>query len=224
MFVKLLMTFTWWVNRKDRTGSNVFEGGFLGLDNIGVFDRSAPLPTGGYLEQADGTAWMAFFCQNMLSHGREAGHRQPRLRGAGLQVLRALPVDRRRHGPHGRARRRDVGRRRTASSTICFACPTAPPPGLRCARWSGLLSLCASSVFPHEGHREAAQVQRAGRLVHAEPSRTHGQHRVPGACEDGRHLLALLNEAKLRLGTGPASGRGRVPQPVRGEVAVPIPS
>src|SRR5579862_3792349 len=65
-FQKLLLNFTWWVNRKDRSGRNVFEGGFLGLDNIGVFDRSAPLPTGGFLEQADGTAWMALFCQNML--------------------------------------------------------------------------------------------------------------------------------------------------------------
>jgi len=62
---KLLLNFTWWVNRKDRSGKNVFEGGFLGLDNIGVFDRSASLPTGGHLEQADGTAWMALFCQNM---------------------------------------------------------------------------------------------------------------------------------------------------------------
>jgi hypothetical protein len=65
-FKKLALNFTWWVNRKDRFGKNVFEGGFLGLDNIGVFDRSAPLPTGGYLEQADGTAWMALFTQNML--------------------------------------------------------------------------------------------------------------------------------------------------------------
>jgi hypothetical protein len=65
-FLKLLLNFTWWVNRKDRTGLNVFEGGFLGLDNIGVFDRSAKLPTGGHLEQADGTAWMALFSQNML--------------------------------------------------------------------------------------------------------------------------------------------------------------
>ena len=64
-FGKLLLNFTWWVNRKDRFGKNVFEGGFLGLDNIGVFDRSAPLPTGGHLEQADGTAWMALFTQNM---------------------------------------------------------------------------------------------------------------------------------------------------------------
>jgi len=67
----LLLNFTWWVNRKDRTGQNVFEGGFLGLDNIGVFDRSAPLPTGGYIEQADGTAWMAIFSQNMLEISAE---------------------------------------------------------------------------------------------------------------------------------------------------------
>lgn len=71
VFNKLMLNFTWWVNRKDRLGKNVFEGGFLGLDNIGVFDRSAPLPTGGYLEQADGTAWMSFFCQNMIELGIE---------------------------------------------------------------------------------------------------------------------------------------------------------
>jgi hypothetical protein len=65
-FAKLTLNFSWWVNRKDRFGKNLFEGGFLGLDNIGVFDRSAPLPTGGYIEQADGTAWVALFCQNML--------------------------------------------------------------------------------------------------------------------------------------------------------------
>lgn len=66
MFHMLTLNFTWWVNRKDRFGKNVFEGGFLGLDNISVFDRSSPLPTGGTLEQADGTAWMALYCQNMM--------------------------------------------------------------------------------------------------------------------------------------------------------------
>jgi Glycosyl hydrolase family 63 C-terminal domain len=65
-FHKLLMNFTWWVNRKDSQGNNIFEGGFLGLDNIGVFDRSKPLPTGGYIEQADGTAWMGMYCLTML--------------------------------------------------------------------------------------------------------------------------------------------------------------
>ncbi len=66
VFQKLLLNFTWWVNRKDHQGNNVFEGGFLGLDNIGVFDRSSYIPGGGYLEQADGTAWMAMYCLNML--------------------------------------------------------------------------------------------------------------------------------------------------------------
>src|SRR5436190_22159739 len=76
-FQKLLLNFTWWVNRKDRSGRNAFEGGFLGLDNIGVFDRSAPLTTGGYLEQADGTAWMALFCQNMLEISVELAMTDP---------------------------------------------------------------------------------------------------------------------------------------------------
>jgi hypothetical protein len=76
-FHKLLLNFTWWVNRKDRSGRNVFEGGFLGLDNIGVFDRSAPLPTGGYLEQADGTAWMALFCENMMQITAELALTEP---------------------------------------------------------------------------------------------------------------------------------------------------
>jgi hypothetical protein len=76
-FAKLMLNFTWWVNRKDRFGKNVFEGGFLGLDNIGVFDRSAPLPTGGYLEQADGTAWMSLFCQNMVELSVELAAHDP---------------------------------------------------------------------------------------------------------------------------------------------------
>jgi hypothetical protein len=76
-FNKLLLNFTWWVNRKDRFGKNVFEGGFLGLDNIGIFDRSAPLPTGGHLEQADGTAWMAFFSQNMAELALELSVHDP---------------------------------------------------------------------------------------------------------------------------------------------------
>ena len=66
VFHKLMLNFTWWVNRKDAEGRNIFQGGFLGLDNIGVFDRSAPLPTGGYINQADGTAWMAMYSLNLM--------------------------------------------------------------------------------------------------------------------------------------------------------------
>jgi hypothetical protein len=77
IFKKLLLNFTWWVNRKDAEGRNLFSGGFLGLDNIGVFDRSRPLPTGGHLEQADGTAWVAFFCATMLSMALELAKTEP---------------------------------------------------------------------------------------------------------------------------------------------------
>jgi hypothetical protein len=76
-FQKLLINFTWWVNRKDLEGNNLFSGGFLGLDNIGVFDRSKPLPTGERLEQADGTAWMAFYCSTMLSMALELASQSP---------------------------------------------------------------------------------------------------------------------------------------------------
>jgi len=71
VFHKLLLNFTWWVNRKDADGMNIFQGGFLGLDNIGVFDRSAPLPTGGYIEQSDGTSWMAMYTLNLLAIASE---------------------------------------------------------------------------------------------------------------------------------------------------------
>ena len=77
VFQKLLINFTWWVNRKDPEGRNLFSGGFLGLDNIGVFDRGAPLPAGGHLEQADGTAWMAFYCATMLSIALELASEEP---------------------------------------------------------------------------------------------------------------------------------------------------
>jgi hypothetical protein len=77
VFHKLLLNFTWWVNRKDTEGNNIFEGGFLGLDNIGVFDRSAPLPTGGYIEQSDGTSWMAMFTLNLLEIALELANEDP---------------------------------------------------------------------------------------------------------------------------------------------------
>lgn len=77
VFQKLLLNFTWWVNRKDSEGRNVFQGGFLGLDNIGVFDRSAPLPTGGHIEQADGTGWMGMYCLNMLAIAMELAREDP---------------------------------------------------------------------------------------------------------------------------------------------------
>jgi Glycosyl hydrolase family 63 C-terminal domain len=77
IFHKLLLNFTWWINRKDAEGNNVFQGGFLGLDNIGVFDRSTALPTGGHLEQSDGTSWMGMYCLNMLAIAMELATENP---------------------------------------------------------------------------------------------------------------------------------------------------
>ena len=77
IFQKLMLNFTWWVNRKDAEGMNIFQGGFLGLDNIGVFDRSAPLPTGGYIEQSDGTSWMAMYTLNLLAIALELAKEEP---------------------------------------------------------------------------------------------------------------------------------------------------
>jgi hypothetical protein len=77
VFHKLMLNFTWWVNRKDAQGRNIFQGGFLGLDNIGVFDRSAPLPTGGFINQSDGTAWMAMYCLNLMRIALELAIHNP---------------------------------------------------------------------------------------------------------------------------------------------------
>ena len=163
----LLLNFTWWVNRKDPTGRNVFEGGFLGLDNIGVFDRSAPLPTGGRLEQADGTAWMAMFSQNMLELALAlAGAR--RLRGPRAQVRRALLLDRGRRRPGRRPPRRDVGR----GGRLLLRRP-APARRHRPAP-QGALARRAAPALRHHGDRAAASSTRFPELAaaHRRPTST----------------------------------------------------
>ena len=128
-FQKLLLNFTWWVNRKDPSGRNVFDGGFLGLDNIGVFDRSAPLPTGGCLEQADGTAWMALFSQNMLQIAIELAANDPiyegLMTGKFFEHFFRIAASMDRVGEHDRTR---CGMKRTDSFMTCSVCRT----GARC--------------------------------------------------------------------------------------------
>jgi hypothetical protein len=87
IFRKLMSNFTWWANRKDRFGKNVFEGGFIGLDNIGLFDRNQPLPTGGFIEEADGTGWMALFCQGMLEMAIELATKDPTYQEPALKLV-----------------------------------------------------------------------------------------------------------------------------------------
>ena len=96
VFNKLMLNFTWWVNRKDAQGRNIFQGGFLGLDNIGVFDRSSPLPTGGFINQADGTSWMAMYCLNLLRAALELALHDPAYEDIAVEILRAFPIHRRR--------------------------------------------------------------------------------------------------------------------------------
>ena len=197
-FHKLLLNFTWWVNRKDRTGSNVFEGGFLGLDNIGVFDRSAPLPTGGYLEQADGTAWMALFCQNMLEIAVELAMERPAYEDMALKFVEhflwiASAMD-------TRAATRACGTRRTASSTTCCGCPTARPQRLKVRSMVGLLPLCAVTVFDGDSSwrstRKSASACSGSSTARPELRPFIHDPLKPGV--DGRRLASILNETKLR--------------------------
>ena len=196
-FQKLLLNFTWWVNRKDRSGRNVFEGGFLGLDNIGVFDRSSPLPTGGYLEQADGTAWMALFCQNMLQIAAELALTDADYADMALKFFQhflwiassmtqlggeagmwdeedGFFYDVLRH-PDGRAER------------------------LKVRSMVGLLPLCAATVF--DGRLLEKYPDLSGRVkwfLDARPELCAAVHdpRTPGV--GGRRLASVLNEGKLR--------------------------
>src|SRR5215471_7981268 len=159
-FAKLMLNFSWWVNRKDRFGKNLFEGGFLGLDNIGVFDRSAPLPTGGHLEQADGTAWVSLFCQNMLEIGIELAANDPfyedmavKFADHMLWIARSINNT----GPDGMWDEED------GFYYDVLRLPDGYATRLKVRSMVGLLPLCASTIFePHvmERHPRLAELSR----------------------------------------------------------------
>jgi hypothetical protein len=116
---KQLLTFTWWVNRKDAGGRNLFQGGFLGLDNIGVFDRDEPLPTGGRISQADGTSWMAMFALNLLRISIELAVHDHVHEDLATKFLEHFLLHRPRDDQHRRPKASACGTRRTASTTAC---------------------------------------------------------------------------------------------------------
>jgi hypothetical protein len=197
-FQKLLMNFTWWVNRKDPGGRNVFEGGFLGLDNIGVFDRSAPLPTGGFLEQADGTAWMAFFCQSMLQIALELAPEDSTyedmaqkfiahfLRIAGAMDRVGLNID-------------DLWDEEDGFFYDLLRLPDGRAERIKVRSIVGLLPLCAATavspellaLFPNLMDKVDRFCERHPELIaNIAPPRKRGN--------GGRFLLAVLNEDKLR--------------------------
>jgi hypothetical protein len=196
-FHKLLLNFTWWVNRKDRAGNNAFEGGFLGLDNIGVFDRSAPLPTGGYLEQADGTAWMALFCQNMVEIVIELMAHRPAYEDIAVKFVEhflwiATALF------HAGS---DVGMWDEQDGFFydVLKLPDGRAQRLKVRSMVGLLPLCAVTVFDgtiaaqHPAIRERFTKFLAGRpelrtFIHDPIQLGHG----------GRRLAAVLDEKKLR--------------------------
>jgi hypothetical protein len=197
VFQKLLMNFTWWVNRKDPQGHNVFEGGFLGLDNIGVFDRSAALPTGGRLEQADGTAWMAFYAQTMLQLALELALHDPVYQTMAAKFYEhflwiAGAMDRSGAGI-------DLWDDQDGFFYDLLRLPSGEGIRLKVRSMVGLLSLCASTIFPPAtGERLPLFMQRVREFTRRHPvlvSRIASPSR-PGY--GGRSLLALLNDEKLR--------------------------
>jgi hypothetical protein len=197
LFQKLVLNFTWWVNRKDRSGSNLFEGGFLGLDNIGVFDRSAPLPTGGYLEQADGTAWMALFCQNMLEIAVQLAMERPAyVEMAQKFVKHFLWIATSMMHAGG-----DVGMWDEADGFFydVLRRPDGSAERLKVRSMVGLLPLCAVTVFEGELLAKYPEVtQRLRLFLEARPELRAFIHDPAQRGQGGRRMAALLDETKLR--------------------------
>ena len=198
IFGKLTSNFGWWVNRKDRFGRSLFEGGFLGLDNIGVFDRSASLPTGGHLEQADGTAWVALFCQNMLEIAFELAADDPTYEDLAINyAIEFLFIARAMNGigPDGMWDEED------GFYYDVLRLPDGRATRLKVRSMVGLLPLCAATVV------EKRQREQAPRLVRTIFDRVA---RMPellcsihatgpgnlGVAERG--IIALVNQDRLR--------------------------
>jgi hypothetical protein len=196
-FHKLMLNFTWWVNRKDRFGSNVFEGGFLGLDNIGVFDRSAPLPTGGYLEQADGTAWMALFCQNMLEIAGELALERPVYADLAIKfVEHFLWIGTSMMRTGGGTGMWDEG---DGFFYDVLRLPDGQPQPLKVRSMVGLLPLCAVTVFEGGMLEKYPEIgERMRRFLEPRPELRAFIHDPAKRGEAGRRLGAILDEAKLR--------------------------
>jgi hypothetical protein len=197
-FQKLLLNFTWWLNRKDATGKNVFQGGFLGLDNIGVFDRSSTLPTGGHLEQADGTAWMCLFSQNMLQIAIELSAENAMYAEMALKFTEhflwiASAMD-------GVGESDDeMWDEEDGFFYDILRFPDGRATRLKLRSMVGLLPLCATTViesqflenFPETAHRVDSFLTRHPELYENITSlRVKGMH--------GRRILTTLNEGKLR--------------------------
>ena len=197
-FAKLLVNFTWWINRKDRCGNNVFQGGFLGLDNIGVFDRSSALPTGGNLEQADGNAWMVFFSQQMLRIAAELALHEPlyeefvsKFFEHTLWIAGAMD----RVGEHpGEMWDKEDG---FFYDVLRF--PDGHGMRLKVRSMVGLLPLAAVSIFEQNTLEKLPEFRaQAQRFMSLRPELLAHLHMPPEPGECGRRMLSVVDEAKLR--------------------------
>ncbi len=197
-FNKLLLNFNWWVNRKDPGGNNLFSGGFLGLDNIGVFDRSAPLPTGGYLEQADGTAWMAFFSQNMLSIAMEIAHHDKTYEDMVLKFVQhflwiAGAMDR--IGDN----QDELWDETDGFFYDVLVLPDGSAQRIKVRSMVGLLPLTAAAVIEPEMVSSMPNiVNRVRAFIDKRPELVANIHSISQPGVNGRRLLTVLNEDKLR--------------------------
>jgi len=196
-FQKLLLNFTWWVNRKDRDGRNVFEGGFLGLDNIGVFDRSSPLPNGGHLEQADGTAWMALFSQNMLQIALELAEVDDSYEAMAVKFVEhffwiAGAMDRVGINPD------ELWDEEDGFFYDVLRFPDGRAERIKMRSLVGLLPLCATTVISDQAvQRFPRLTQKIGKFVRKWPELVANLQCPETDGMDGR-LLAILDEKKLR--------------------------
>jgi hypothetical protein len=197
VFQKLLLNFTWWVNRKDRSGRNVFEGGFLGLDNIGVFDRSAPLPTGGYLEQADGTAWMCLFCENMLQIASTLAMTDPDYADMALKFVQ--------HFLWIASSMANVGGgtgmwdEEDGFFYDVLRLPNGQAQRLKVRSMVGLLPLCAATTFDGLALTKYPEMrERMTSFIKARPEVVASIHDPTKPGVAGRRLASILDETKLR--------------------------
>jgi hypothetical protein len=197
IFQKLLLNFTWWVNRKDPSGRNVFEGGFLGLDNIGVFDRSAPLPTGGHLEQADGTAWMALFCQNMLEISVELAMTDPDYADMALKFTEHFLWIATAMGHMGGDT--EMWDEEDGFYYDVLRLPDGKSHRLKVRSMVGLLPLCAATTFEGELLRKYPEIgERLTRFLAARPELRTAIHDPAKIGVAGNRLGSILDETRLR--------------------------
>ena len=197
VFARLLTNFTWWVNRKDPDDRNLFQGGFLGLDNIGIFDRSAPLPGGGTLEQADGTAWMALYCQWMLQIAVELSRYDPAYVDMALKFVSHflwISVAMNPPGGHGALWDDEDGFFYDA-----MRMPDGEQIRLRVRSLVGLLPICAATVFdPDALERFPGVIENISSFIARFADSLPQLADRPGPSPEGRHLTALVDETRLR--------------------------